>query len=283
MSSSSSAFQPLSAQAIQRALSTITLGRKLHVVDEVASTNTLAAVLAQENAPEGTVVVAETQTAGRGRLGRQWHSPPGKNLYCSILLRSMPPGDRQALWLSWVPLIAALAVNRAVQVVANLKPSVKWPNDILIGSRKLGGVLCESGGLGTAQAFIVVGVGLNVNIRRDEFPVALRELATSLMIEAQHPFDRSALLAILALELETRCEAFLAGRHSDILKEYMLRCSTVGHRVLVELAHGEHVDGTAESIQTDGSLRVVCDDRTTVDVRAGDVVHLRGKNVMSAQ
>lgn len=277
MSSSSSAFQPLSAQAIQRALSTITLGRTLHVVDEVASTNTLAAVLAQENAPEGTVVVAETQTAGRGRLGRQWHSPPGKNLYCSILLRSMPPGDRQALWLSWVPLIAALAVNRAVQVVANLKPSVKWPNDILIGSRKLGGVLCESGGLGTAQAFIVVGVGLNVNIHHNEFPDELRELATSLAIEAHRPFDRTALLAALLREMETRCEAFRTSRHSDIVKEYMVRCSTIGQRVRVELAHGEHVNGTAESIQPDGSLRIVRADPPgqTLDIRAGDVIHLR--------
>ncbi|MGH8244805.1 MAG: biotin--[acetyl-CoA-carboxylase] ligase, partial [Gammaproteobacteria bacterium] len=240
------------------------------------STNTHAAALAQQGAPHGAVVVAETQTAGRGRLGRHWHSPPGKNLHCSLLLRTMPARDQQPLWLSWIPLIAALAVTRAVQVTADLKPTVKWPNDILIGNRKLGGVLCESSGLGTSHSIIIVGIGLNVNIRRDEFPEDLRELATSLMIEAQHPFDRSALLAILALELETRCEAFLAGRHSDILKEYMLRCSTVGHRVLVELAHGEHVDGTAESIQTDGSLRVVRDDRTTVDVRAGDVVHVRG-------
>jgi len=269
------AFQPLNAQNIQRTLSTKTFGRTLHVLEEVASTNTQAAVLAQDGAPHGTVVVAESQTSGRGRLGRHWHSPPGKNLYCSILLRSLPTRERQPLWLSWIPLIAALAASRAVQVVANLKVSVKWPNDILIGDRKLGGILCESSGIGTSHAGVIIGTGLNVNIRRDEFPEELREIATSLAIEAQHPCDRTALLAALLAELETRCESFLTGNHEDILKEYMLRCATIGQRVRIELAHGEQIDGVAESIQADGSLRIIRKDRTTVDIRTGDVIHLR--------
>lgn len=269
------AFQPLNAQNIQRALSTKTFGRTLHVLNEVASTNTQAAALAQDGAPHGTVIVAESQTAGRGRLGRRWHSPSGKNLYCSILLRSMPAREHQSLWLSWIPLIAALAVCRSVQVVANLKSSVKWPNDILIGNRKLGGILCESSGIGTSHAGVIVGIGLNVNVRRDEFPEELREIATSLAIETQHPCDRTALIAALLAELEVRCESFLAGNHGDILKEYMLRCSTIGRQVRIELAHGEQMDGMAESIQTDGSLRIIRNDRTTVDIRTGDVIHLR--------
>jgi BirA family biotin operon repressor/biotin-[acetyl-CoA-carboxylase] ligase len=279
MTATPAGFQPLDTQNIQRALSTRTFGRTLHVLDEVASTNSKAASLAQQGAPHGTVVVAETQTAGRGRLGRRWHSPPGKNLYCSLLLRTMPEGDQQPLWLSWIPLIAALAVSRATQVLANLKPVVKWPNDILIGRRKLGGVLCESSGLGTPHAAVIVGFGLNVNIRQDDFPDELRELATSLAIEGQRPFERAALLAALLSEMESRCEAFLAGAHEDILNEYVLRCGTLGRQVVVELAHGQHIDGTAESILPDGSLRVT---RTspagrshTLDIRAGDVVHVR--------
>jgi BirA family biotin operon repressor/biotin-[acetyl-CoA-carboxylase] ligase len=191
----------------------------------------------------------------------------------------MPGPDQQTLWLSWIPLIAALAVSRTVQGIAGLATTVKWPNDILIGTRKLGGVLCESSGLGTSHAVVIVGIGLNVNIRRDEFPDDLRDLATSLATEAQHPFDRNALLAALLLEMETRCEALVAGGHGDILKEYVLRCGTLGRRVLVELAHGEHVDGTAESVLPDGSLRVIrtsaAGQRQTFDIRAGDVVHLR--------
>ncbi len=274
-------FQPLTTQNIQRALSTKAFGRTLHVLDEVPSTNSQVATLAQQGAPHGTVVVAETQTAGRGRLGRHWHSPPGKNLYCSLLLRTMPGHDQQALWLSWIPLIAALAVNRSVQVTANLKPTVKWPNDILIGHRKLGGILCESSGLGTSHAVVIVGIGLNVNIRREDFPEDLRELATSLAIEAQHPFDRAALLATILVEMESRCEAFLAGAHGDILKEYVLRSGTLGRKVIVELAHGEHVDGTAESILPDGSLRVTrisaAGQTQTLDIRAGDLTHLHTK------
>ena len=275
MVSPSAPFQPLTAQAIQRALSTISFGRTLHVHEAVASTNSLAATLAQEGAPHGTVIVADTQTAGRGRLGRQWHSPPGKNLYCSILLRTTPAHEQQTPWLSWAPLIAALAVGRAVQTVAGLKSSVKWPNDILAGERKLGGILCESGSLGTAQAFVVVGIGMNVNIRRDEFPDELRDLVTSVASETGQPFDRAALLAALLLELETRCDTFLSGHRGDILKEYMLRCATIGRRVRVELAHGDAMQGTAKSVQPDGSLRVARDDGTTMDVRAGDVIHLR--------
>ena len=269
------AFQPLNARNIQRALSTKTFGRTLHVLEEVASTNTQAAALVQDGAPHGTVVVAESQTAGRGRLGRHWHSPSGKNLYCSVLLRTMPAREQQPLWLSWIPLTAALAVSRAVQVVANLKPSVKWPNDILIGNRKLGGVLCESSGVGTAHVTVIVGIGLNVNIRQDEFPDELREIATSVAIESQRPCDRTALLAALLAELETRCESFLAGNHGDILEEYMLRCSTIGRRVRIELAHGEQMEGTAGSIRPDGALRIIRDDHTAVDIRAGDVIHLR--------
>ncbi len=269
------AFQPLTTQTIQRALSTRTLGRPLHVLNEVPSTNQAAAALARENAPHGTVVVAEGQTAGRGRLGRHWHSPSGKNLYCSILLRALPAGAQQADWLSWIPLIAALAACRAVQVVAGLTPSVKWPNDILAGGRKLGGVLCESSGVGTPHAVVIVGVGVNVNLREDEFPADLRPIATSLLIEARQPCDRAALLAALLLELETRCESFLAGHHGDIRQEYMLRCATIGRRVRIELAHGEPMDGTADSIQPDGSLRVIREDGVVADVRTGDVVHLR--------
>lgn len=269
------AFQPLHAQTIQRALSTSTLGRILHVLDDTPSTNEAAARLARDGAPHGTVVVAESQSAGRGRLGRHWHSPGGRNLYCSILLRRQPAQERLPHWLSWIPLIAALSVCRAVQAATVLKPTVKWPNDILSGHRKLGGILCESSGVGTDHAAVIVGIGLNVNIREDEFPEELRTIATSLLIEARQPFDRSALLAALLLELETRCESFLDGRNEDILKEFVLRCSTIGRRVQVELAHGERCVGTAESVQADGSLRVVRDDRTTVDIRTGDVIHLR--------
>lgn len=273
--SSAAGFRDLEATAIQRVLTTATLGRTLHVLDSTSSTNTLAVSLAQQDAPHGTVVVAESQTAGRGRLGRHWYSPPGKNLYCSVLLRVPVSRDRVGAWLSWTPLIAPLAAAQAVRAVARLASSVKWPNDVLVGNRKVGGVLCESGDLHAAAPYVVVGLGLNVNIEAGEFPEELREIATSLAMEAGQSFDRAVLLAAFLSELEVRCDAFLAGRDADLHREYEQRCSTVGRRVQVELAHGERVEGLAESIQRDGALRVVRDGRLPVDIRTGDVVHLR--------
>jgi BirA family biotin operon repressor/biotin-[acetyl-CoA-carboxylase] ligase len=269
------AFHPLSAHAIQQALTTTALGRTLHVLDLTASTNTLAVRLAQEDAPHGTVVVAEAQSAGRGRLGRPWFSPPGKNLYCSVLLRTPVPRERLGRWLSWTPLIAALAAAHAIEADAGLSPSVKWPNDVLLGSRKVGGVLCESGDLGSAIPYVVVGLGLNVNIQADEFPDELREIATSLAAEAQRPFDRVTLLAAFLSALEVRYEAYGAGRETVIYREYVARCATLGRQVRVDRAGAAPVVGQAASVGADGSLRVIREDGSPLDIHAGDVIHLR--------
>jgi BirA family transcriptional regulator, biotin operon repressor / biotin---[acetyl-CoA-carboxylase] ligase len=285
VSSSVSAFQPITSQAVTMALCTKTLGRSLHILDETPSTNSAAMALAQDGAPDGTVVVADTQTSGRGRLGRPWYSPPGKNLYCSIILRRAMPPDQISRWLSWVPLLSAVAVARAIQVLSGLRPSLKWPNDILMEQRKIGGLLCESSGTGTANGFVIVGIGLNVNMWRDAFPTDLRDLATSLAAEAGQPFDRAVLLATLLSELELRYEGFFSGAVPDIQQEYELRCATIGQRVRVETTNGkrgEWIEGHAVSIGDDGSLQVMADDpqdsftrRTPVVIRAGDVVHVR--------
>lgn len=276
------ACQAITVQAVQSALSTRVLGRTLRVLYETSSTNTIAVALAQGGAPDGTVVVAESQTAGRGRLGRQWYSPPGTNLYCSIILRTAPTPDRLAQWLSWVPLISAVATTHAVQSVSALRPSVKWPNDILLGPRKLAGLLCESGGWGTPLAFVVVGIGINVNSRPETFPPDLREQATSMIAEAGRPFDRAALLAALLSELETRCATFLSGKSADVMQEYRACCSTLGRRVRINLTSGGSMEGWAKTIAPDGSLRIICEalpdgssTGSVVDIRAGDVVHLR--------
>ncbi|HKN85350.1 MAG TPA: biotin--[acetyl-CoA-carboxylase] ligase [Nitrospiraceae bacterium] len=283
MSSSVSAFQPLTPQAITMALCTKILGRYLHMLEETPSTNSAAMSLAQNGEPDGTIVVADAQTSGRGRLGRHWHSPPGKNLYCSIILRRPMPPDQVSRWLSWVPLLSAVAVSRAVQVISGLRPSLKWPNDVLIEQRKIGGLLCESSGMGTATSFVIVGIGLNVNMWRDAFPTDLHDVATSLAAEAGRPFDRAVLLAALLSELEFRYEAFFSGL-TDIKQEYELRCTTIGQRVRVKMTNGQcgdGIEGQAVSIGDDGSLQVMVDDpqdplrRTPVAIRAGDVVHLR--------
>ena len=278
MRSPLAAFQPLTVESVQTALSTQMLGRTLHLFDELPSTNTEAVRLAQSGAPHGTVIAADSQTDGRGRLGRHWYSPSGKNVYCSIILRFA--AENPAFCLSWLPLISAAGVARTVQVVSGLRTSVKWPNDVLLGRRKLAGILCERAG--TSNVFVVVGIEVNVNISRDAFPEELREEATSISAEAGRPFDRARLLGELLSELEIRYEALLAGPRLEALDEYLARCSTIGKPVRVSLADGSSVEGWADSIADDGALRVIrsrSSDGSTasgiMEIRAGDVVHLR--------
>ena len=270
--------QDLTPEAVRAVLRTQRLGRTLHIMDHTPSTNTAALALAQKGAEDGTVVVAERQTAGRGRLGRRWYSPPGENLYCSVILRKAPATERLSEWLSWVPLISAVAAARAVQAVTGLQPSLKWPNDILIGQRKLGGLLCESSGSQKHGTLVVVGIGINVNARRESFPVDLREVATSLASEAGRSFDRGILLAALLSELESRHLALLSGKPADYVNEYSTLCSTLGRQVRVNLAGGNNVEGRADSIAPDGSLRIIeagTQSGGAREVRTGDVIHLR--------
>ncbi|MBM4123011.1 MAG: biotin--[acetyl-CoA-carboxylase] ligase [Nitrospira sp.] len=268
---------PLTREAIEALLRTSRFGRALHVLKETASTNSAAMALALQGAADGTVVVAESQTAGKGRLGRRWYSPPGENLYCSVIMRNAPADDLSG-WLSAVPLLSAVAVAKAVQAVSGLKPSLKWPNDILVGDCKLGGLLCESSLSGQSKTFVVVGIGLNVNSRRESFPEDIREIATSIVTETGRLCDRASLLATLLSELELYSDALLTRPPETFLSGYARLCSTLGRRVRVNMAGGEAVEGLADSIAPDGSLRILCNEVSgggTVEVRAGDVIHLR--------
>ncbi|WP_447972625.1 biotin--[acetyl-CoA-carboxylase] ligase [Nitrospira sp. Kam-Ns4a] len=274
--------QVLTIEAVQAGLRTRTVGRRLHLLEEVDSTNSVALTLAAAGAKDGTVVMAEGQTAGRGRQGRSWFSPPGDNLYSSLIVRRNVPRERLAAWLSWVPLASALALAHAVRDMAGLEPTVKWPNDVLIGTRKVSGVLCETAGFGAEAPVVVVGVGLNVNTPHDRFPEDLRETATSLAAEAGRPFDRAAILAELLNQLEAYLDRLLGPEIGALADEYRARCATLGRRVRVSLADGAVVTGLAESIGPDGALLVapegpppITGERRLVEIRAGDVVHLR--------
>ena len=272
------ASQTLTPETIRAALRTKTFGRTLHILHETPSTNTAAMALAQKGAEDGTVVVAERQTAGRGRLGRSWYSPAGENLYCSVIVRQTQSQTRLDEWLSWLPLLSAVAAAHAIQAVAALQGRLKWPNDILINQRKLGGVLCESNSSRTQGRFVVVGIGINVNILRNAFPDDLRDLATSLAAEAGHPINRVALLSALLSELEIRIENLAAQQSAEVKREYTKLCSTLGRQVRVSLASGESVEGQADTINSDGSLRLIrngANAGTILDLRAGDVTYVR--------
>jgi BirA family biotin operon repressor/biotin-[acetyl-CoA-carboxylase] ligase len=273
---------PLTRDTIHSTLSTTWLGRRIELFDCLPSTNREAVQLAQAEVEHGTVVAADSQTAGRGRLSRTWFSPPGANLYCSIILRMMRPPDRLTEWLSWLPLISALAAAEAIEQVSSTNVSVKWPNDLLISERKVGGILCESGTGMRSGPFQIIGIGINVNVDHADWPADLCDSATSIWQERRIVVDRNRLLAQLLLELE-QCLDELAAHGTDrIALAYSQRCSTIGHTVQATLANGDVVVGLAEGIGQDGSLRVRpqagqpgSGTPEVVHLRVADIIHVR--------
>lgn len=273
---------PLTRDTIHSTLTTTWLGRRIELFDCLPSTNREAVQLALAEVEHGTVVAADSQTAGRGRLSRTWFSPPGANLYCSIILRMMRPPDRLTEWLSWLPLISALAAAEAIEQVSSTNVSVKWPNDLLISERKVGGILCESGTGTRSGPFQIIGIGINVNVDPEDWPADLSDSATSIWQERRIVVDRNRLLAQLLLELE-QCLDELAIHGTDrIALAYYQRCSTIGHMVQATLANGDVVVGLAEGIGQDGSLRVRpqatqpgSGTPELVHLRVADIIHVR--------
>lgn len=273
---------PLRPDDIRSTLATKRLGQHLHIHQSLTSTNSEAMTLAQNGAEDGTVVAAESQSAGRGRHARTWFSPPGLNLYCSIIVRGLGQGLSLADWLSWVPLTTALAVAEAVQETAAISLALKWPNDLLLGERKVGGILCESSLTLPDDPVVVIGIGLNVNVPGELFPDELRPIATSLFESSHQLIDRNRLLAQLLLELEQSLGELRDHGPSRLLQAYMRRCTTLGRQVRVILGADEELLGTAVAITADGTLQVRpsvetsgTDKAPLIDVRAGDVIHVR--------
>lgn len=230
--------------------------RDIRRYDEVPSTNEVAAALGRQGAPEGLVVTADHQTAGRGRRGRRWLAPPGTSLLVSVLLLPAPePG------YAHLPTLAmALAAAEACEDVAGVCPRLKWPNDVVVGERKLGGVLGEA----TTDA-VVVGAGLNVNWGEQSPPPP----GVSLDALVGHPVDRTALLDALLGHLDQR----LAAPRDQLLADYRAASATLGRRVTVGLWAGT-VAGEAVDLTAEGHL-VVDDGRRRRVLTMGDVVHAR--------
>jgi BirA family biotin operon repressor/biotin-[acetyl-CoA-carboxylase] ligase len=273
---------PFSLDGIRSTLSTESLGHALYLHQELPSTNKEALSLAQNGAAHGTVVLAESQSGGYGRHGRVWFSPPGLNIYCSVIVRGMGQHLSLSQWLSWVPLVSALAVTEAAHQTAAVSLSLKWPNDLLLYERKVGGILCESSFATTNDPVVVIGIGLNVNVPWVSFPEELRPIAASLMEVSLRPIDRNRLVAQLLLELEQCLGELRSSGPVRLRQAYTARCATLGRRVRVLVTNDQSIVGTAEALSADGALQI----RTLsphprsqpmplIDIRAADVVHLR--------
>ncbi|HUK56020.1 MAG TPA: biotin--[acetyl-CoA-carboxylase] ligase [Nitrospiria bacterium] len=251
-------------------LRTDRFGRPLHVYDSIESTNTTAHLLAQQDATEGTVVLANTQTRGRGRMDRHWISPPDVNLYFSIILR--PDGDPRRIGL-WT-LAAAVAVARAIEQTTDLPTRLKWPNDLLVHGKKIGGLLLESVVQKERIRYLVLGIGVNVNLLRDALPETLHDSASSLRQESGRMIDRVQLFQGILEILELQYRSFLTEPSQTILNAYAARSETLGRFVTVLEQH-HNWTGKAEGLTPEGALILKRTDRKEVIVRSDDVVHVR--------
>ena len=268
----------LSPETLASLLPQKTLGQSLFVFEELPSTNTYALKLGKNTMPQGTVILADSQTVGRGRLQRSWFSPPGANIYGSVIFSFTRPFQT----MGWIPLMAGTALAEAIGDHTNLQLTLKWPNDILITERKVGGILCESFKRNSAETCVVIGFGINVNLSQATFPKDLQPIATSLQIQAQRPLDRHQLLSRMIVALEQGWEALLADGPPSCRLAYTARCSTLGSQIQAQFPDGREVKGVAQSIGEQGQLQIqtATSDLTEqsakiVDIHSGDIRHIR--------
>lgn len=243
--------------------------RRIEWHARVDSTQRVARELAGAGAPEGTVVVAEAQTAGRGRLGRTWHSPPGTSLYCSVLLRPPLPPAR----VPQLALVAGLAVAEAADALG-VRALLKWPNDVLLDGRKVAGILTEMEAELDRVHAVVVGIGVNVNAAAEDFPPYLRERATSLAIATGGRVDRVGFAAAVLDRLEALYRRFLDAGFGALRDGWEGRSALAGRRVTVS-GGGEHT-GTVAGVDDDGALRLVDEGGAVRRVVAGEVTVVDG-------
>jgi BirA family biotin operon repressor/biotin-[acetyl-CoA-carboxylase] ligase len=242
------------------------LGRVIHRLREVDSTQAELARLADRGAPEGTVVSAEHQTRGRGRLGRRWLDAPGESLLVSILLRPAVEPAR----VPQLSLVAAVAVVDALQTGPAVRALIRWPNDVLLDGRKACGILPEASTADGRLRYVLLGIGLNVN--QADFPPEIRDRATSLRLASGVPQDRDALLERLLDALDARYAEFRARGFAGLRSEWLRRAATIGQRV--RAPGGD--EGVAVDLDEDGALLVRGDGGAVIRIASGEPVHAPG-------
>jgi BirA family transcriptional regulator, biotin operon repressor / biotin---[acetyl-CoA-carboxylase] ligase len=259
-----SAPDKLFPEEILYGLGTKTLRGPIYHFETTASTSDTAKTLGSRGVAEGALVVAETQTAGRGRLGRHWVSPPGTGIYASLLLRPpLPPQELPQITLS-----TAVAMVRALTRAVGITPGIKWPNDLILKGKKLGGILTEMETESDQIRYLVVGLGLNVNT--PDFPPELADTATSLFLEEGRPFSRVLLLRVWLEEFEALYARFLAHGFPEILEEWKRHSVTLGKCVAVRQGQ-RHIEGLALEVADDGALLLETALGEVVRVTSGEI------------
>jgi len=259
-------------------LKTGIIGSNIIYREEIDSTNNYAKKIASEGCKDGTVVVAECQTAGRGRLGRMWDSARNKGIYMSIVLRpEVAPEDVQIITIA-----ASIAVAEAIRDITGMEAAIKWPNDIILDGKKVCGILTEMSSEMEKVNFLVVGIGLNVNHSREDFPEELANTATSLRIYAEQNstgtapaeldfrLNRSSLVKAVLTEMENVYCMVNNGNTDEVVRQWKEYSVTLGKEVLITSKSAEY-RGFAKDITKDGRLIVDCSDGVTREVMSGEV------------
>jgi BirA family biotin operon repressor/biotin-[acetyl-CoA-carboxylase] ligase len=225
------------------------IGRDIRVFQETTSTNDVIEKLARDGVKEGVVVFAESQTKGRGRLGRKWSSPAGKGLWFSTLLRP----ELQPQQATQLIVAAAVALRRAVETVTGLKAEIKWPNDLLLRGKKIAGILTELSAELDRVKHVILGIGVDVNQASADFPADLRRIATSLRAELDESVSRSDLAVAILRELDHDYFRVCSGRFAALADEWESFCTTIGQHVVIRVGDRQ-IRGRAESLGEDGAL-----------------------------
>jgi BirA family biotin operon repressor/biotin-[acetyl-CoA-carboxylase] ligase len=242
------------------------IGRDIRVFERTTSTNDVIEKLARDGVKEGAVVFAESQTNGRGRLGRKWMSPERKGLWFSVLLRP----DLRPQEITQLTVVAATALWRAIHEQTGLRPGIKWPNDILVRGRKTAGILTELTAELDRVKHVILGIGVDVNLGAGDFPSELRRLATSLKLELGRPVSRSELATAILRELDRDYARVGAGDFASVADEWEEHCTTLGRQVAIRIGDRQ-IRGRAEALGEDGALLLRTEHGHLERIIGGDV------------
>ncbi len=241
----------LSVHDILPKLTTKSFGRNLKLMEEVGSTQDELRKLAEEGAPEGTLVIAERQTRGRGRMGRSWVSPAGKGVWMSLLLRPQVPIQQT----SQLTLLAAVALCRGISRIVDLKIGIKWPNDLLVEGKKISGILLESAAEEERLKYVAAGLGISANLDEEDYPEELRAKAVSLKMAAGREVDRPQLIASILEEFEKLYEMYQEKGFAPIRTLWEMHAVTLGRPAVLHTSRGI-VEGVPEALDESGGLAV---------------------------
>jgi BirA family biotin operon repressor/biotin-[acetyl-CoA-carboxylase] ligase len=256
-------------EALYPVLNTSIIGKKIIHYDETDSTNTRALQFALEGCPDGTVVTADSQSKGRGREDRIWHSPHGMGIYMSVVL--YPRISLKAL--ARITLVAAVAVAQALKSAARVRPEIKWPNDLLLNNRKICGILTELHSLGNEKNAVIIGIGINVNTSADMFPPDIAGIASSIFIETEKKISRQEILKSLIEWLDRCYGIFIQGGFDRILVTWKNYSTIIGRSILLK-QNDTTITGTVLDVNKDGGLILQDDRGVTQAIYSGEVTYI---------